>query len=299
MNFRSIGIDSKGIHDLFTLEHLRDFYSTLIDELNYLANNATADEELITQYYKRLLNESESQQFYQYNWQRRIQPMVQLLHTIPRREESWRILDAGCGVGTESFLWASLRDDVEVIGVDISTARLKAASARRPFYEQQVGRPLSVKFCDQSVFTVLKEKTFDLIWTMEAISHIDPAEAFIAASYASLKTGGHLVISDSHFLNPAMLWRIFKLRRKGIKHTYKTTSAGETVSYAEERLFSVPRLTRVLYQAGFNTVQAQISVYFPPRLLASSLFFQAADRMLNRLPLVRYLGGIYTISAHK
>jgi 2-polyprenyl-3-methyl-5-hydroxy-6-metoxy-1,4-benzoquinol methylase len=277
---------------------MRAFYSVLTTELNNRAQNITAGKDMMGQYYKSLLNEPELQQFYRYNWQRRIQPMVQLLQTMPRREEPWRILDAGCGVGTEALLWASLRDDVEVIGVDISAARLRAASARVSFYEQQVGRPLSAKFCDQSVFTVLKEKNFDLIWTMEAISHIDPAEAFVADSYTSLNVGGHLVISDSHFLNPAMLWRIFKLRRQGIRHTYKTTSTGETISYAEERLFTVPQLTRLLYQAGFKTVQTQISIYFPPRLLTSTMF-QAADRILNRLPLVRHLGGIYTVSAHK
>jgi 2-polyprenyl-3-methyl-5-hydroxy-6-metoxy-1,4-benzoquinol methylase len=224
--------------------------------------------------------------------------MVGLLQTLPHREKPWRILDAGCGVGTESLLWASLRDDVKVLGVDISAARLRAASARVPYYQQQIGRSLAVKFCDQSVFTIMKEETFDLIWTMEAISHIDPAESFVEASYDSLSSNGCLVISDSHFLNPAMIWRIFKLRRQGIGHTYKTTSTGETVSYAEERLFTVPQLTRLLYQAGFKTVQTQISIYFPPRLLTSTMF-QAADRILNRLPLVRHLGGIYTVSAHK
>ncbi len=298
MKFTSIGTDTGNRHDLSTQGCLRDFYSVLIDELNNCAHNTASDKETIAQYYKRLLDKPELERFYQYNWQRRINPMVGLLQTLPRCERTWRILDAGCGVGTESLLWASLRDDMEVLGVDISSARLRAASARVLFYEQQVGRSLAVKFCGQTVFTVLKEESFDLIWTMEAISHIDPAEAFIAASYASLSAGGHLVISDSHFLNPAMLWRIFKLRRKGIRHTYKTTSTGESVSYAEERLFTVPQLTRLLHQVGFKTVQTQISVYFPPRLLTFTAF-QAADRMLNRLPLVRYLGGIYTISAHK
>lgn len=285
--------------DRYSHSIVQRHYQNLLREVTVnVSELSEADCETLRRYYHALLSDEALRTFSYYNWQQRVWPMVRLVQNLPRREKLWQILDAGCGVGTESLLWASLRDDVEVIGVDISAARLKAASVRVPFYEQQVGRPLSVKFCDQSVFTVLKERTFDLIWTMEAISHIDPAETFIAASYASLNADGRLVISDSHFLNPAMLWRIFKLRRQGIRHTYKTTSTGETVSYAEERLFTVPQLTRLLQRVGFKTVETQISVYFPPRLLASATF-QAADRMLNQFPLLRYLGGIYTISAHK
>ena len=95
-----------------------------------------------------------------------------------------------------------------------------------------------------------------------------------------------------------MLWRIFKLRRKGIKHTYKTTSAGEIIPYAEERLFSVPALSRLLRRAGFTVSSTQLSVFLPPRA-ARMRYYDSVDRLLNAIPLARYAGGIYTVVAAK
>ncbi len=47
----------------------------------------------------------------------------------------WRILDAGCGLGTEAIFWGTLRDDTEVTAVDISSERLHTAKARQSAYE--------------------------------------------------------------------------------------------------------------------------------------------------------------------
>ncbi len=298
MTLKSAGTISENGDDLFLFERLQKFYLILLDELGSFSGNVTAEEQLIEQYYKKLFHEPKLCQFYQYNWRRRVQPMAQLLLELPRREMPWRILDAGCGVGTEAMLWASLRNDVEVTGVDISAERLQAASSRSTYYEHKIGHSLRIEFCDQSVFSILKEKSFDFIWSMEALSHIDPAEEFLASAFANLPAGGKLVISDSHLLNPAMLWRIFKLRRQGIRQTYKSTTAGEIISYAEERLFSVPGLVRMLRRVGFNTVSTQLSIFLPP-VMAQFRFFPTLDNLLNSVPIIRYSGGIYTIVAVK
>ncbi len=77
---------------------------------------------------------------------------------------------------------------------------------------------------------MLKAERFDLVWVMEAISHIDPVEKLLAAVSENLGQDGYLVISDSHLLNPAVAWRVFRLRRGGVElHTHKTTSAGEII----------------------------------------------------------------------
>jgi 2-polyprenyl-3-methyl-5-hydroxy-6-metoxy-1,4-benzoquinol methylase len=276
------------------------FYEYLIADV---ADNASqlpdAAYTNLRNYYRKLLQNKALRPFHLYNWRQRTAPMIRHLHTLPVRSQPWRILDAGCGVGTESLLWSAMREDVTVLGVDVHSPRLETAVTRLPEWEKRLKRPLSIQFQVGSIFDILAAESVDLIWTMEAISHIDPAEQFLQAAWQALNPGGILVISDSHLASPAMAWRIYQMRRRGIaERTMKTMPGGETISYANERLFTVPLLTRLLYQAGFKTVQTQISIYFPPRLLASTIF-QAADRTLNLLPLVRYLGGIYTISAHK
>jgi len=138
---------------------------------------------------------------------------------------------------------------------------------------------------------------------MEAISHIDPAEEFLTAVSENVGDRGHVVISDSHILNPAMAWRIFQMRRRGVEaHTHKATSTGETISYAQERLLSARQLSKMLKQAGFSSVQTQLSVFFPPRLArvpSLSSIGTGIDSILNKVPVLRNLGGIYTIVASK
>lgn len=259
--------------------------------------------ECLSRYYRALKSNVGLRPFYRYNWTRRVAPMQKVIAALPRRDTSWRILDAGCGVGTESIFWSTLRDDVEVTGTDISPERLGTARARQAAYENRLGRPLKLHFLEQDVFSVLRLDHFDLVWVMEAISHIDPAESFLTNVSKNLGSDGYLVISDSHVLNLTVSWRVFRLRRRGVTaYVYKTTSSGETIPYAQERLFSVGQLSKMLRRAGFESVQTQLSIFFPPVLARSSFLLKVCmkcDQVLNRVPLLRNLGGIYTLVARK
>ena len=279
------------------------FYDVLITDAAYnQAGLDEADYAVFRRYYRSLCEKRPLRPFFRYNWQSRIAPMRQLLQELPAREMPWRILDAGCGVGTESIYWVMMRDDVEVVGVDLSVDRLDAARARAKGWAERGERPLPVQFCNQNIFDVLGGRPFDLIWTMEAISHIDPAESFLSAAFDNLTPGGSLVISDSHLLNPAMIWRLVKMRRHLPVRGHKTVAGGGQISYAHERLFAVPRLARLLRQTGFSKVNAQLSVFFPPSFARRPQLFRFImylERFWNKLPIVRQIGGIYTIVAAK
>jgi len=85
-------------------------------------------------------------------------------------------------------------------------------------------------------------------------------------------------------------------------HTHKMTSTGKIISYAQEQLFTVGQLSGMLKQMGFSSVKAQLSVFFPPHLAQFPWLFSLCTRsetVLNRVPLIRNLGGIYTIVAAK
>ena len=252
-------------------------------------------------YYRRMRDNTRLRPLYQYNWVRRTSPMANLISNLPPRREPWRVLDAGCGTGTEALFWSTLREDLEVTGVDITAERANTARARQVAYEQRLGRSLNLRFLEQDVFTVLDTHKFDLVWVMEAISHIDPAERFLDSVYKSLGSSGYLVVSDSHLLNPAMAWYVYKLRRQGIaERTEKVASSGESFSYAQERLFTVGQMARLLKSTGFRSVDSQLSVFVPPAAVrgpaAPSLVIRL-DAWLSRVPLLRNLGGIYTMIA--
>jgi SAM-dependent methyltransferase len=282
----------------------QEFYDTLTTEV--LENTTGLNTELyqaLRRYYRALAHDAERNGFHRYSWIRRTEPMVRLLKSLPTRDVPWRVLDAGCGLGTESIFWSTLRDDVQVVGVDLSARRMDVAQARHMAYERQFGKPLNVRFLEQDVFGVLNSEGFDVVWTMEAISHIDPAEQFIADVAKNLGDRGHLVVSDSHIWNPAMAWRVLKLRRRGVTlRTQKTTSGGQIVSYAQERLLTVGWLSSMLKEAGFASVKTQLSVFFPPNLAVNPALLSACalfDRVMNSVPVIRNVGGIYTLVASK
>jgi 2-polyprenyl-3-methyl-5-hydroxy-6-metoxy-1,4-benzoquinol methylase len=280
------------------------FYDLLAVEVrdNTLGLPAQEYHEL-RRYYHALSDNPENEAFYCYNWVRRTTPMVRLIMSLPKRNIPWRVLDAGCGVGTESIFWCTLRDDIEVVGVDVRVSRLNVAEARRIRYEQRLGKSVNVRFLEQNIFRTLKEEHFDLVWTMEAISHIDPAEEFLIAVSENLSERGYLIISDSNILNPAMAWRILNMRCRGMAaHVHKSTSSGEIIPYAQERLLTVGWLSKMLRQAGFSLVQSQLSIFFPPILGRVHTLFSICtwvDAVCDRIPLVRNLGGIYTTVASK
>jgi 2-polyprenyl-3-methyl-5-hydroxy-6-metoxy-1,4-benzoquinol methylase len=280
----------------------RQFYNALTAEV--VSNEGKPQSELhcdVWRYYRALVADPRRRAFHRYNWVRRTAPLVQLLEGLPRREAPWRLLDAGCGVGTESIFCSVLRDDVDVTGVDISSRRLAVARARLAAYERRIRRPLRARFLARDVFDVLRSDEFDIIWIMEAISHIDPAEQFLVAAHQSLAQAGHLVISDSHALNPAMAWRVVRLRGQGVpEHAHRTTASGQRVPYAQERLLCVGQLAKMLKRSGYGPVCTQLSVSFPPVLARVSWLFDVCvwgDRVLDRIPGVRHLGAVYTIVA--
>jgi SAM-dependent methyltransferase len=215
------------------------------------------------------------------------------------RDRPLRLLDAGCGVGTESIFFSLCRSDLEIVGVDIAERRLTAAKARKSAYEKFLNQSLSIRFTNQDVFELLRSQRYDLIWSMESISHIDPAEKFIEEAFRSLSDHGVLGISDSHQLNPVVYMKAAKHQRKGGSRDMRNNADGKPVSYARERVLSVPQLTSLLKTAGFKQIRSQLSIYFPKHLSKFISLGRWWDLFWNRIPLLRYVGGIYTITAQK
>ncbi|MEM8863806.1 MAG: class I SAM-dependent methyltransferase [Chloroflexota bacterium] len=273
-----------------------EFHASLVTELDQNPKHLPADQlYTLRRYYKNIVTQTDKRPFYAYNWSRRVEPLFNALQEMPT---DGHMLDAGCGVGTESFFAASVRSDIQISAVDFHDERLAAARIRVPEQKQ-------ITFKQANIFNELAENHFDLVWTMEALSHIDPAEKFIADSFEALRPGGKLVVSDSHILNPKMMWRIFKIRRKASFQGYafeRELSTGEKITYANERLFTTNQLGKILKDAGFSHVDFQLSVFFPPSFAKVRPVFNLAvqgDKLANQLPLLRQLGGIYTVSAQK
>lgn len=210
-----------------------------------------------------------------------------------------KILDCGCGLGSESILCGIL--GAEVTGVDLMEKRLAVANKRLNFYRSKLNKLIPVTFCLGSVFDM--SDTFDVIHAQEAISHIDPAGKFVKFAYEHLRPGGELIIMDGNALNPYRYLLAKKAQRRG-GGTYtklNNPSTGEMVSVAQERMFTVPSIKRMLIRNGFEIQEARIYGFctYIPLIISSKDIAHYIESLFSRVPIVRMFGGYYIITARK
>lgn len=220
-----------------------------------------------------------------------------------------RILDAGSGYGTESLLFSLLGN--EVTGVELVSERAQIALSRVDYYASVWDSPLNLKFVNADVFRFLeKAEPFDIIWIMEAISHIHPAEDFLDLTYRKLKKSGKIIISDPNRLNPLAWVRSVKIRGS-LKHKthqrFKDPETGRPVDYGQERIFSASRMQQMLIERGFQIERAYVSGFMGtsfipgPLLLKKSVvrFLDSFERTVRKIPPVSSFGSLFTIVASK
>ncbi len=236
----------------------------------------------------------------------RVLPVATMIVEAPK---PLRILDAGCGYGTESLLFSLLGGDVT--GVELVADRAALARSRVAFYRSYFRRPMRLRFVNANLFSFLaRSRPFDVVWAMEAISHIHPAERFLELVRERLNPGGVLVISDANTLNPRSLFGGMLLRKNVTSaplRSFIDPDTGLPVDYAEERRFTAPGMIERLRTAGLRIERVEMcgfmgTTLFPRWLIhrpAVAHFLLASQKILQRTPLLKYLGSIYTIAAGK
>lgn len=168
---------------------------------------------------------------------------------IARRDHP-RVLDAGSGFGTYSMLYASM--GAEVHGVDLRPDRLETAERRLAFHRDRTGNDLPVHY-ERADLTAEWPRTYDLVWVYNALSHIEPLEAFLDAACRHLAPGGVLVVGDINGANPLHLKRLTRVRGE-VQQEYVAPD-GRRHAYAVERPFT-PRELRALMRANGMRVVA-------------------------------------------
>jgi len=232
-----------------------------------------------------------------------------MISELKKLSSGSKILDAGCGYGTESILFSSLGHDVT--GVELVKERTELAKSRVDFFSSAVFPDLKIQFINANIFKFLQEsKPWDVIWIMEAISHIYPPEKFLTLTYKKLKPGGKLIISDPNKINPLALIRSIKIRGS-IRHKTHTRfmdpHTGKPVDYGQEKIYSVFKFQKILKKCGFEIEKVHISGFLGASFLPNTLLTsKAAYKILSfiqknfqKLPGIRYCGSLYTIVAAK
>ncbi|KAF7834544.1 phosphoethanolamine N-methyltransferase [Senna tora] len=101
-----------------------------------------------------------------------------------------KVLDVGCGIGGGDIYMAE-NFDVEVVGIDLSINMISLA------IERAIGLKCTVEFeCVDCTKKTYPERTFDVIYTRDAMLHIQDKPTLFKSFYKWLKPGGKLLITD-------------------------------------------------------------------------------------------------------
>jgi 2-polyprenyl-3-methyl-5-hydroxy-6-metoxy-1,4-benzoquinol methylase len=178
------------------------------------------------------------------------------------RQSPLRVLEVGCGCGTES-LWMSLRGH-SVKAIDVSEKLLRVAETRKRLLENATGREVDCDFELKSLLD-LDESGYDLVWLEQAFHHLEPRETVVVKISRLLRPGGHLVISESNAWNPLLQLMLYRLRGG------KTIINYHGVTWGNERVLTPGSLSRVFLPHGINPVSVRYFRMLPNRGWAERL----------------------------
>jgi len=113
------------------------------------------------------------------------QHLAQLANVKPRSD----ILDVGCGFGASS-LYLAKHYGATVTGITISPVQVQMAT------QSATAKELDAKFLLMDAEAMTFQKQFDILWSMESISHMQDLSAFFSSAAKLLKPAGSFAITD-------------------------------------------------------------------------------------------------------
>jgi SAM-dependent methyltransferase len=183
-----------------------------------------------------------------------------------------RVLEVGCGCGTET-IWAAIQG-AEVTGIDIDDDLLAVARARLGIIAHLAGERLRCDLRHASVLT-FEERPFDIIFLEQTFHHLEPRAEVVAALARLLAPGGHLILAESNAWNPVLQAVFFKMRGT------KTIVRHLGHVWGNERITWPFMLVRLFRPHGLNPVGLEYYRVFPNVPVADRLRF--LDRHLPAL----------------
>jgi tocopherol O-methyltransferase len=98
-----------------------------------------------------------------------------------------KILDVGCGFGASS-IYLARKYEAEATGITISRVQVEMAN--------QAAARVNARFLLMDAEAMTFDELFDVLWSVESISHYQDIPGFFAAAAKLLKPGGTLAITD-------------------------------------------------------------------------------------------------------
>jgi glycosyltransferase involved in cell wall biosynthesis/SAM-dependent methyltransferase len=239
---------------------------------------------------------------------------TEFIASLPRGA---RVLDAGCGFGSESFLFASL--GARVVAVDRSPEQVEVARKRLPWFRDALGRDLDVAFqvADLEEFEPQAD-SLDLTWLASVLAAIRDQERFLRRIHHATRPGGRVMVTDMNLANPLFLSGEWLRRRRGMRTS--TAFAREAdfaamlcrrgrrgaryfpadnggAEFDDVQFFTAGTLRRLLATTGFDPCAGSWQGYVPPEVYR--FLPGGVERGLAMVPLLRTAGYFYLACGSK
>lgn len=255
--------------------------------------------------------------------QRRAPAVASIHGRIEARPADVVVLDAGCGYGSESFLFAAL--GAQVLAVDLEEAKVDIARRRQAFWEQHFGRPLAIEWQVANLDTYAPRTDVDFTWIASVLANVTDQDAFLRRIHTNTRPGGEVMITDMNLLNPLFLWGEWRRRRlafdrspdfarrakfmdmvrrrgrRGARYYSIDAPTGQDVQdtemFDDAQFFTPSTLARLFRETGFAPGTPAFSGFMPP--LPGMPGLAAVEGLLASVPLVRRGGYFYRMSGFK
>jgi SAM-dependent methyltransferase len=226
------------------------------------------------------------------------------------------VFDAGCGYGSESFLFAA--SGAKVLGVDRSDKQIEIAVKRQRFYEERLERSLDIQFevADLESYR-LGRSDIVLTWLSSVLAAIKDQETLLRRICDATGIGGRIMITDMNLLNPLFSWHVAsRIRRAkalcdGFAHEcdfwtmFRRQGRKGARFYRDDRgrvfddvqFFWSRTLNLLLTTAGFTPLPPSFSGFVPPFPVVRRLVF--LDELMARSPLLSRFGYFYLMVGWK
>lgn len=176
------------------------------------------------------------------HYDRRLAPLTPLLRP------GARVLEVGVGYGVD-LSWAAL-SGADMLGIDVKSPFADAAERLTGLIAEHFGASRRPTLKRINLLDLPEDAPFDVIYMKEVFHHLEPRAEIVRKIAALLRPGGHVVIMEPNAWNPAIQWRLFRIRGLNTVQTKTDPETGETFVYGNERIVTGRSITRAFARVG-------------------------------------------------
>jgi 2-polyprenyl-3-methyl-5-hydroxy-6-metoxy-1,4-benzoquinol methylase len=262
---------------------------------------------IFEEYYKAYIItfSSHTQNSYNHN----LSPAISIVKN--HSPKSLRLLEVGCGCGTESLFFSLLGCDV--VAVELMEKYLNVAQTRKKIVEENISKSLKLNFHHSSIMDFDDSEKFDLIWMEQAFHHLEPRKLIVKKISSLLKPGGYLVISEANAYNPIIQISLMRERFRTHNNPFKTVirqrdKDGMLYLWGHERILIPIKLTSLFAKEGIVKREIDYFKILPNKAIIKAKitkenyrafpdnnFTQWLDKFLHNMPLFfkRFISASY------